>query len=87
MAQAYKKAILAGVDPIEFWQLTPYQTQIVMESSMERADKQAWLIAAFSRVKKLPKYESLTRGEKKQKDGLLLKKQLESMSIKETRNR
>ena len=52
---------------------------------MERADKQAWLIAAFSRMKKLPKYESLRRGEKKQKDGLILKKQLESMAIKETR--
>lgn len=32
---------------------------------MERADKQAWMIAAFTRAKKLPKFESLSRKKRK----------------------
>jgi len=58
-----------------------------MEATLERSDKQAWVTAAFSRAKKLPKYESLSRGKKKPKDGLLLKKQLEAIAIKETRKK
>jgi len=85
MDQAFKKAILAGIRPIEFWQLTPYQTRIAMEATLERSDKQAWMIAAFSRAKKLPKFEKLSRGKRVMKDGLLLKKQLQATALKEKR--
>ncbi|MBW2645088.1 MAG: hypothetical protein JRE23_02715 [Deltaproteobacteria bacterium] len=85
MDQAYKNAIVAGISPLEFWELTPYQTHIAMEATSERSDKQAWMIAAFSRAKKLPRFEKLSRGKKKPKNGLLLKRQLEA--IKETRKK
>ncbi|MDA3835856.1 MAG: hypothetical protein PF495_20990 [Spirochaetales bacterium] len=52
---------------------------------MEREDKQAWLIAAFTRIKKLPKYESLSREKKSIKSGLDLKKILEKTALKEKR--
>ena len=58
-----------------------------MEASIERSDKQAWMIAAFTRTKKLPKYESLSRGKKGKKDGLLLKKELEVTAVKEERKK
>jgi len=85
MAQAYRAAVVAGISPIEFWQLTPYQTRIAMEAILERSDKQAWMIAAFTRAKKLPKFEKLSRGKKKVKDGLELKRALEATAMKETR--
>jgi hypothetical protein len=63
--------VLAGISPVEFWDLTPYQTRIAMEALIERADKQAWMIAAFTRAKKLPKFESLSRKKRKtQRPGL-----------------
>ena len=83
MAQAYRSAIVSGLSPIEFWNLTPYQTRIAMEASLERADKQAWMIAYFQRVKKFPRYESLNRGKKRVRDGLELKKELEVTAAKE----
>ena len=85
MDQAFKKATLAGISPVEFWQLTPYQTRIAMEATLERSDKQAWMIALFTRSKKLPKFESLGRGKRVMKDGLLLKKQLQATALKEKR--
>jgi len=63
--QAYRAAVVSGISPVEFWNLTPYQTRIAMEATLERFDKQAWMIAAFSRAKKLPKYGSLTRNKRK----------------------
>lgn len=36
-----------------------------MEATLERADKQAWMIAAFTRTKKLPPYKSLSRRKRK----------------------
>ena len=56
-----------------------------MEATLERSDKQAWMIAAFTRTKKLPKFESLRRDKRKPKDGMLLKKELERMVVKEIR--
>jgi len=56
-----------------------------MEATLERSDKQAWMIAAFSRAKKLPKFEKLSRGKRVMKDGLLLKKQLQATALKEKR--
>ena len=85
MVQAYRAAVVAGISPTEFWSLTPYQTRIAMEATLERSDKQAWMIAAFSRSKKLPKFESLSRGKRTMKDGLLLKKQLQATAMKEKR--
>jgi len=57
--------VLAGISPVEFWALTPYQTRVAMEATLERADKQAWMIAAFTRTKKLPPYKSLSRRKRK----------------------
>ena len=85
MDQAYRAAVVAGISPVEFWTLTPYQTRIAMEATLERSDKQAWMIAAFTRSKKLPKFESLNRGKRVMKDGLLLKKQLQATALKEKR--
>ena len=85
MVQAYRAAVVAGISPTEFWSLTPYQTRIAMEATLERSDKQAWMIAAFTRAKKLPKFERLGRGKRVMKDGLLLKKQLQATAVKETR--
>ena len=85
MDQAYRAAVVSGISPVEFWTLTPYQTRIAMEATLERSDKQAWMIAAFSRSKKLPKFERLSRGKRTMKDGLLLKKQLQATAMKETR--
>jgi len=53
-----------------------------MEATLERSDKQAWMIAAFTRAKKLPKFESLRRDKRKPKNGMLLKKELEAMMTK-----
>jgi hypothetical protein len=36
-----------------------------MEAILERSDKQAWMIAAFTRTKKMPKWESLSRKKRK----------------------
>ena len=85
MVQAYRAAVVAGISPTEFWNLTPYQTRFAMEATLERSDKQAWMIAAFTRSKKLPKFESLNRGKRVMKDGLLLKKQLQATALKEKR--
>jgi hypothetical protein len=42
-----------------------------MEATQERSDKQAWMIAAFTRTKKLPKYQALSRQKRtKQRPGL-----------------
>ncbi len=79
MDQSYRKAVIAGVSPVEFWSLTPYQTRIAMEAAIERSDKQAWTIAAFQRSKKLPKFESLSHSKTPIKDGMELKKQLGTM--------
>jgi hypothetical protein len=56
-----------------------------MEATMERNDKQAWLIAAFTRTKKLPKYEKLNRGKKPVKSSLDLKRAMQATAGKEKR--
>jgi hypothetical protein len=77
--------VVAGLSPVEFWQLTPYQTRLAMEATMERNDKQAWLIAAFTRTKKLPKYEKLNRGKKPGKSSLDLKRAMMATAVREKR--
>jgi len=56
-----------------------------MEATMERADKQAWLIAAFTRTKKLPKYEKLSRGKNPVRNSLDLKRAMMATAAKEKR--
>ena len=56
-----------------------------MEATLERSDKQAWMIAAFTRAKKLPKFESLSRGKKPARNSLDLKKAMEVTAGKEKR--
>lgn len=52
---------------------------------MERSDKQAWMIAAMTRTKKLPAYNKLSREKSQviQRDGLELKKALQATAMKE----
>ena len=56
-----------------------------MEATLERSDKQAWMVAAFTRSKKLPKFESLSRGKKPARNSLDLKKAMEVTAGKEKR--
>jgi hypothetical protein len=85
LVQAYKAAIVSGISPTEFWELTPYQTRIASEAILERSDKQAWMIAMYTRAKKLPQYETLTRGAKKYRDGKELKAALQAQADRERR--
>jgi hypothetical protein len=77
--------VVAGLSPVEFWELTPYQTRLAMEATLERSDKQAWMIAAFTRTKKLPKYEKLSRGKKPVRSSLDLKRAMQATAAKEKR--
>jgi hypothetical protein len=43
------------------------------------------MIAMYTRAKKLPKYEKINRGKKEPRDGMLLKKELETIAMKEKR--
>ena len=64
---AYKSALKVGVDPEQFWRMTPFQTSLMIEVSNERhADDvkhdlwRAWHTGMFSREDyKLPKYDTL----------------------------
>ena len=59
MVAAYKAATADGVDPLDFWELTPYQTRLAMSGLRDGRMSLAWTIAALSRHKKLPKLETL----------------------------
>lgn len=69
---AFKAATRAGISPIEFWKLTPYQTGLVIGAWVESKKDEyklavagAWYSEAFHRTKKL---ETLDRilGDKKE---------------------
>ena len=50
---AYKAAVLEGMSPTEFWELTPYLTTKAMPGLIDRTTKAAWMMARMYRTKKL----------------------------------
>lgn len=60
----------AGVSVAEFWDLTPFETLLVIEANIWRDEhdqkmllKHAWDIAALSRSKRLPKLSLLLKSK------------------------
>ncbi len=53
--QAYCAAVQAGVSPVDFWELTPYLTRKAVTALTDGRNTQAWMIAALTRAKKMPK--------------------------------
>lgn len=64
---AYAQAVRAGVDPETFWRLTPYETNLVAQEGHRQMEISAWMVAAFSRTKKLPPFDKLMRGKRSKK--------------------
>lgn len=64
---AYAQAVRAGVDPETFWRLTPYETNLVAQEGQRKMEISAWMVAAFSRTKKLPPFDKLMRGKRSKK--------------------
>ena len=70
IARAYTAAFRAGVSPVDFWGLTPFQTQLLIEAHGERLKDEfesliaaGWHTAVFSRAKTIPPLRSLFRRE------------------------
>ena len=63
MVEAYKAAVAAGIDPLAFWQMTPYLTKQAIRAANEEQITQTWILASLTRMKKLPKLEKLLRQE------------------------
>ena len=63
MVAAYKAAVAAGIDPLAFWQMTPYLTKQAIRAANEEQITQTWILASLTRMKKLPKLEKLLRQE------------------------
>ena len=59
MAQAYRAAVVAGLSPVEFWQMTPYLTRIAMSALYDGRATQAWQVANLTRARKLPRLREL----------------------------
>lgn len=64
---AYAQAVRAGLDPETFWRLTPYETNLVAQEGHRQTELSAWMVAAFSRTKKLPPFEKIMRGKRSKK--------------------
>jgi len=57
-----ENAARAGIDPIEFWEYTPYELDLLIKKYIDDEKMknkymiaQAWHTESFSRMKKLPK--------------------------------
>lgn len=64
-----KRALRAGVNLLEFWEMTPRETAQVIEAAWWRWDRererlawQSWQIAALSRAKRLPPLSQVVHG-------------------------
>lgn len=57
MVAAFKAAVQQGIDPEQFWRLTPYLTHKAMEGLSKGRLSMAWHTAAFQRTKKLEKLD------------------------------
>lgn len=63
MKFAFAQAPIIGIDLGQFWQLTPYAFNLILEAHNKKAAEdfdlikyQTWHIAAFYRMKKLPDF-------------------------------
>ena len=72
---AFKDACLAGIQPLDFWTLTPFQTRLWCQQYTEReraayklATFTAWHTAVFSRQKKIPDLIKVLNGFDRKKD-------------------
>lgn len=73
-----------GLSPDEFWKLTPYEFNLMIEGFLAREERKindilylAWHVEAFARAKRLPKLQTLLKKRKpKSQKQLLPKEQL-----------
>lgn len=74
-----KIATRIGIPLSEFWEMTPYELTICMESYADKEKErskeliiQAYYTEAFARMKKLPKLKDLLKEKKKQSNEEML---------------
>jgi len=73
-----------GLSPDEFWKLTPYEFNLMIDGFLAREERKtndilylAWHVEAFARAKRLPKLQSLLKKRKpKSQNQTLTKEQL-----------
>ena len=73
VARAFREACGCGVDPEQFWRLTPWQARIAAFGAHEDRATLAWLGAALERQKKMPDLERVTGADRERKDPRALK--------------
>jgi hypothetical protein len=61
---AYQGAVSEGIDPVAFWSMTPYLTHKATQALADRMNTAAWVAAALTRAKKMPKLEELLTKKK-----------------------
>jgi len=61
---AYQAAVRDGIDPIEFWAMTPYLTRVAMNGLRDGRTTLAWQIAVLSRQKRLQNLDQLISKKK-----------------------
>lgn len=84
MVEAFKSAIAAGISPADFWDSTPYLAKQAIRSANEEQITRIWILASMTRMKKLPKLETLlNRNTTGQDAGMRLKAALIGISEKE----
>ena len=74
-----KIATRIGISLSDFWEMTPYELTICMESYADKEKErskeliiQAYYTEAFARMKKLPKLKDLLKEKKKQSNEEML---------------
>lgn len=68
--EAFKAAARLGLDPVNFWDLTPYLTSLVVGGALRKQTTDAWLNANYGRAKKLPDLASLLGDDQEKKDSM-----------------
>ena len=70
ISTAYVTAFRIGIQPSEFWRLTPFQTNLLVQANAEKEKDDfeklisaSWHTAVFSRCKTMPPLKSLFRKE------------------------
>lgn len=69
-----RNAAIAGIRPAEFWEMSPFEVNAVVDAYIEKEKQhmeivksQSWLIAALGRTDKMPSYkEFMDKKEKPQ---------------------
>ena len=70
MVAAFKAAARLGLNPVDFWKLTPYLTGLAVGGAVKKQTTDAWLNANLGRAKKLPELASLLDDVKEKKDNM-----------------